>query len=450
MVQVVDFDSGGFGRIGKGFAQGISEALPKELNRMSLSRGLERFNKESEAANLAGKPFSQSEAFAKMAPYMIEHPEIARQFGEIIRSEAKGRGLTKQAQPGKEPSPFPKEEAKAENKEPSTGLTSREGVEATLKPTIPRTYPQVVEAAGKLYNDNRQLYPTAESAIQAVMQEEQQNQNINQALQGQRQNELMMQQSIKQGLEQKKNLLNALVPGIVYSDIENKAMNAVKPIEEGGEGLTDTQAIQKYGNEADQISKEYANLGSIGKATIFSDNKDMRSAISSIQKTFEDRGDTDNFYKTLQSPDAQNLSNRGASVFAYPLKNEKPLENAVKSLPKISEMQVAKKQIAKGDLGKGSFAKIKEKIDSKTLKESKRLAPLLGVKGSPLAVGEYLSAKGYNPVVWRDYLREHKNDKDLNLSDWQKRQIDETISPIPNMNDFWLFGLSGLNELLEQ
>ncbi len=445
MVQVVDFDSGGFGRVGKGFAQGISEALPKELNRMSLSRGLERFNKESEQANLAGKPFSQSEAFAKMAPYMIEHPEIARQFGEIIRSEAKVRGLTKQAQPGKEPSPFPKEEEKKEGAEPKTGLTSREGVESTLKPTIPLTHPQVLVAAGKLQQENPQLYPTAESAIQGVMQSEQQNQAINQALQARRQNELIMQQGIKQGLEEKKSLLNALVPGNVYSEIQNKAMNAVKPVEEGGEGLTDSQAIDKYGKEIDNISRRYDALKTIGNISFSNDPKEVKNNLTSTQKEFKKDGDLDNFYKTLQKRDAQGLSNSKAAVLAYPIADEKPLNNAINSLPKLSIKEMAKEEIAKG--GK-SFKKIEEDVKKKSLEASKELAAKLGKNGSPLAVGEYLQSKGYEPSIWRKYLLE--NLEKLDLSDWQIRQARENVSWIPNTDDMWLFYMSGLDPLVEQ
>jgi len=445
MVQVVDFDTGGFGRIGKGFAQGISEALPKELNRMALSRGLERFNTESVAAEASGKPFTQSEAFAKMAPYMIEHPEIARQFGEIIRSEAKGRGLTKQAQPGKEPSPFPKEESKKEGEEPKTGLTTREGLEASRKPAIPRTEKEIMSAAAKRYEENRQLYPTADAAIQAEMQVEQLNQARNVALQGQRQNELMMQQGIKQGLEEKKGLLNALVPGNAYNEIQNKAMNAVKSVEEGGEGLTDSQAIDKYGKEIDSVSRRYDALKTIGNISFSNDPKEVKNNIDSTQKEFKKEGDLDNFYKTLQKGDAQGLSNSKAAVIAYPISDEKQLNNSIKALPEISVKELAKEEIAKG--GK-SFSKIEQDIKKKSLEASKDLAAKLGKHGSPLAVGEYLQSKGYDASVWRKYVLDNLNK--LDLSDWQIRQAKENVSWLPTINDLWIFYRSGLDPLVEQ
>lgn len=445
MVQVVEFDKGGWGRIGKGFAQGISETLPKEMNRMALSRGLERFNKESQEAEAAGKPFTQSQAFAKIAPFMQDHPELARQFGEIIRSEAKGRGLTKQAQPGSEPSPFPKEQLRKEGAEPEVGLTTAKGVEAALKPAIPRSYEQIISDAGTRYNENRQLYQTPEAAIQAEMQVEQQNQNINQALQAQRQNELVMQQGIKQGLEEKKGLLNALVPGNVYNEIQNKAMNAVKPLEEGGEGLTDSQAIDKYGKEMDSVSRRYDALKTIGNISFSNDPKEVKNNLSSTQREFKKEGDLDNFYKSLQKKDAQGLSNSKASVLAYPLSDEKELNNAVKKLPEISLKEMAKEELAAG--GK-SLKRVEENIKEKTIKASKELASKLGKNGSPLTVGEYMQSKGYDPSIWRKYLLDNL-DK-LDLSDWQIRQARENVSWIPNTDDMWLFYMSGLDPLVEQ
>ena len=69
-------------------------------------------------------------------------------------------------------------------------------------------------------------------------------------------------------LQNQSTLLNAKVPGDVFSKIREKAVKSILPENEGGEGLTDKEAKLKYGNELDETSRQYNALDAVGDWTL--------------------------------------------------------------------------------------------------------------------------------------------------------------------------------------
>ncbi len=82
MVQVVEQTPSIFGRIGKGFGQGLGEQIPKEVDRYRLSKGLEALGKN--AGNLS--PLEQYTQLASI-PGALEHPELIRSFTELAKQQ---------------------------------------------------------------------------------------------------------------------------------------------------------------------------------------------------------------------------------------------------------------------------------------------------------------------------------------------------------------------------
>lgn len=427
MVQIINdpYSGNAFGRIGKGIGQGLSEQLPKEVERYRLSKGLQKLGEE-------GKDMTPFQRFSGLLgiPGAIDRPQVVQSGAELLKQEGINQALMKKAQQEKEPrpSPFPLK-GSLEGAKGSPSITTRKPIEETLENYIPKNLEQIQERAGELMNENPLLYgQDPDKALSAATQEDQQAQSINAAYQARRSNEQDVQNRIEQGLKQQSGSLGVSIPGNVYSKIEDKAINAVRPIDKGGEGLTEQQAKKKYGDELDAISREYKSIET-NRPTLFRTPNTNRENLKSIADKFRDRGDQENLADLFVAKD--NLSPSKASYVAWRLSDEKPLNNSLVKLPKV----------------KGPSIGPLSTINQQSLSVSQKLAPLLGEKGSPLAVAEELKSKGYDPDIWIDYLR--KNRKDLNLKEWQGRELDKPNPLVPTLEDMWLFSLSGLDKLLE-
>lgn len=86
MVQIIDDPYSGnvFGRIGKGIGKGLSEQLPKEIERSRLSAGLKKFEQESQGLT----PLQQFTRLASIPGMTTEHLHTIRPLLEQQRKRA--------------------------------------------------------------------------------------------------------------------------------------------------------------------------------------------------------------------------------------------------------------------------------------------------------------------------------------------------------------------------
>lgn len=420
-----------FGRIGSGIGQGLAEQFPKEMERGRLSQGLQNFEKES--GNLT--PLQQ---YTRLAAIPGITPQMIQALPEVLKQQNHAKALIDQSKNQNEPTHFPVQNNPNEN-QPSSGLTTRPGIEATRKGFIPKNYQQKLSRAGELFNSNPQLYGNdPQKAIQAAEQEDAQEQSINQAYQQQRQGEQNIQNSVQSNLQNQSNLLNSKVPPDVYSDIEQRAIKSILPKEEGGEGLTDQEAKIKYGKELDNISRDYSNLNSIGNWTLpFQKTSEILRNLNSSRKSFKERGDLRNFADSLVSQNG--LSNSKAYYLTYPSSDIPELNKTLSKIPDINPKLTLREDI---------FERKHPYNQNEILHQiSPKLAKDMGKEGSPLSIAEELSSKGYDPAIFLNYLDENR--KKLELSE---RQIDELAKPrnfFPTLNDIWLFKKIGKDKLVE-
>jgi hypothetical protein len=252
---------------------------------------------------------------------------------------------------------------------------------------------------------------------------------------------LNVQDRITNDLANQAKALNVEIPANVYSEIEDKAIEAVKPIEDGGKGLTEQEAKKIYGKELDEISRDYRSMDTIGGWALLSKKpSENKSNLRGLRAKFKKRNDLENFADNLISRNG--LSPGKAYYLAYPVSEHKEVNNAIDKLPSLKEEVVY--QGGQPMRGMGS-----EERRQKTLEISPKIAELLKKEdASPLAVAEELKARNYDPNIWIDYLRNNK-DK-LNLSVRQARELDKPISSVPTLDDLWMFMFSGLDKLVEQ
>lgn len=424
-----------FGRIGSGLAQGLSEQIPKEIERARLSQGLQAL--ESQGSNLS--PFQQ---FSRLASIPGITPQMIQSGSELLKQGGVRNALTQgvdSSPPGAPSNQLTPNQQDARNSQfnnaqqtdqsqPSSSITTRTPLEATLNPYIPKTLPQLQNRAGQLLQQSPGLYPNPQDALQAAVQEDAQNQSINQALQGQRSNEQEIQDRLSKELSNRVALLDAKVPGTVTGEILDKATNAVKPKNQGGEGLTEREAAQKYGKQMDEISRDYKAIETVGNWSVLnrSPNENQRT-LKSLRDKFKARNDLENLADSYISENG--LSPGKAYYLAYPVSESKQLNNELSKLRPVHKTP-------------------SEDPVYETLQLAPKLAKFIDENASPLAIAEELQSKGYDANTWLEYLT--KNKKNLNLRGRQERELDKPKNRFPTMNDLWLFSLSGLEKLVEQ
>lgn len=416
-----------FGRIGSGIGQGLSEQVPKEIERNRLSSAL------TQVGNQQGQtPFQQ---FTGLVGAAHEYPQVVQSGAELLRQQGKGRGLANKASAQIEkPNPFQDYQQPIGNQQQNKGITSKEGIRATIENYIPKTREERLARAGELYQNEPQLYPTPDSAIQAVDAEENLLQQKNAALQGKRKGEQDVQSRIQNELKYEKG--ESAVPENVYDQVERKAIDAVASGEK-----TEYQAAKDGKKELDKISREYEAVNSIGKVGfVFRDKDAIRRNLNDIRQGFKERGDLENYADTLVAKNG--LSYPKAYYLAYKPSDYKELNNELTKVPELMN----RKNVYK--LGNIPYNKINEKNEKMKTQTFGKLAKAMGKNGSPLAVGEELKSKGYDPEDWLQYLSENR--KQLDLSERQGRELEKPKSILPMMNDTWLFLFSGLDKLAEQ
>lgn len=417
-----------FGRIGSGIGKGLGEQLPKEIERSRLASGLKELGEQKGLT-----PFQQ---FSGLASVPGVTPQMIQSGSDILRQQARGQALAErgaqQNQPT--PSPFPVSKTQVEGQNISPSITQEKPLEEIQKGYIPPTREEIDSIAGEAYNTNPAFFGNdPNKAIAWAEDKADREKSINEAYRLKHENLSEIQDKVVNRLQNHSKNLGVEIPRRTYSNIEDKAVLATKPKSQGGEGLTEQQAMKKYGKELDDASRDYKAIDTIGDWDIIGRkaSESLRN-LKSLQSKFETRGDTEDMADLLISKNK--LSPIMAYAIAEPISREPKLNQKMKSVSPIQTRQ---------EKGVGLPINPKKQRDE-TLRISKELAPLLGEKGSPLAVAFELEKLGYDPNLWLDYLTNNKYD--LNLRGAQERQLDKPRNVIGTMNDWWLQEWTGMGE----
>lgn len=418
MVQELTTIPNMFGRLGKGLA----EQLPKEVERSRLASGLESLSNQP---NLS--PFQRFTGLVRAAH---EYPQVIQSGGELLRQQGINEALTARGSPGTASAnayqALPQSrQGQVPPSQTTPSVTTTAPIQAAINPYIPKSYDQILDRAGQLAHQNPKLYQgDPQKAIDAATLEDQQNQNINTALQGQRQSQQGVQERVEGELNKRITDLNAQVPGNVFNEVRDKALEDVN-----SGRLTEKQAADKYGKELDKISRDYNALRAVGNVDFaLRGPHEVKRELQAIGKRFKERNDQENLADKYISENG--LSPGKAYYLAYPVSDTKELNNAIKNLPEIRRAGTLKDPKAE------------------TRKIIPQIAKNLGKEASVLSVAEELQSRGYDPSVWLDYV--DKNRKQLDLTERQARELGKPRNFFPTLNDNWLFLFSGLDKLVEQ
>jgi hypothetical protein len=428
MVQIIEQGGDLFGRIGKGLGQGLSEQIPKEVERYRLSSGLKNLEKES--ANLT--PLQQ---LTRLSSIPGITPQMVQSFGDLAKQQAFSKIFqdqqVSQAQQPREYIPKSEDFTSASPSEAPRSATTKEGVQATLQPFVPPPYQQLVKEAGEIMNKNPGI--SFDSALGAVQNKYNQEQAISDAMIRKRQLEQDVQSKAEAELSNEIKTLGTNLPGDVLSKIQNKAIEAVR----SGK-MTEKEASKAFGEEAQDIDRQYQDINALG-GVLSQDPKELQTTLKSLSNKFYERGDSRNLAQLLI---AQGFSPPLAYAQAMPVSRNKALN---KELSSISKFKGAPRRISSPmDIPLAGRDIINQR-EKNSLDVSKKIAPLLGKDASPMSVSYELEKKGYDPDIWRNYLIDNQQDLDLTV-----KQVDELSKSRGifqgAINNLWIKSFSGIEE----
>lgn len=421
-----------FGRVGSGIGAGLAEQIPKEIERGRLASGLKALEKE-------GAELTPQQYFTRAlsVPGLIERPQVVQSLADLARQQGQAQAFKDYAQ-GKE---IPKTETfpaaptlgKQIETQKTPSITQEKPLEKIQEGYIPPTQEEIDQIASQAFNENPAFFKNdPQLARQWSKDKAEQEEKINLAYQKKHSDLSELQKNVIEKLKNHAKNLGVEIPANVYSKIEDKAINAVKPKSQGGEGKTEQQAEKDYGEELDAISKDYKAIDTLGGWGITGrPAKESIGAIKSLQEKFEKRGDTENLAQKLIAK--ANLGPAFAYSLAQPVYKVPEINNELKQLKPTT-----------GSFKPFRLPMSKEEIEKTSIQFNKKVAPLLknNDKASPLAIAHNLNKLGYDGRGFLDYVIDHRDD--LNLTEKQGRQLDIPLNNRPTINELWLSEWTGI------
>jgi len=412
-----------FGRIGTGIGKGLSEQLPKEVERGRLASGLEKLGNQKGLT-----PFQQ---FAGLASQPGITPQMIESGTNLLRQEARGRALSEGQ--GAPITKFPEQPrqntgiANGGSNVPS--ITKGPLLEKIQEGYKPRSEDEKFNAAGQKFNANPAFYGNdPQKAIEYENQVDSTEEKRFLADETQYNRLSDIQKNVVNRLGDQSNRLNTKVPAELYSKIEDEAIRATKPRSEGGRGISEQQAMKEYGDKLNNASRQFEKINQLDSWGIaLRPSSETLRSIRQLQDEMEKLGETDNaaqeFIKSGQvSPQL------AYSVFE-PVRRVPQMSNYIKKLPELQKISgVVPPNIS-----------VRE-----TMKVSPELAEFVknNDKASPLAISYELQKKGYDPSLFLQYIND--NARELNLRSRQSEQASTPLNTVPPWNDWWLSSFSGL------
>ncbi len=394
MVQVISNPYGGnvFGRLGAGIGKGISEELPKVVERERLASGLENLKNEKEPL---------------------------KQYAGLIRSGADASQVNQL---------FPLLQAQGARQEALQNIPNRatSDMQSSNAPSASSgSYrligtPEAIRSEGaRLSALNPAQFPTLESGVaeyeKRIANQEKQIARVDQRFQQVGETKLQ-----KGGKETYADVL-----GDLQNTFRQKAEDDVL-----SGRLSDTQAAEKYTKEMLDFAKSRQNLKSIGGLSRFSTKPSVnKENLSQVRKEYEKVGQLESFADDLMS--YHGLTDPYANYLTYPVSSNKEINNEISKLKRERRFNI---------FSETQERELADKF-SKSIKSN----------DSPLAIALHLKEKGLDPRIFLNQFRKNYDQGKIpQMTERQARELEKQGNFSPSLGDLYLFAISGLDKVLEQ
>lgn len=433
-MQIIDDPYSGniFGRLGKGIGQGLSEQLPKEIERTRLASGLKKLEQEKDL-----DPF---QFFTKAASLPGMNPQLLDSLANLSKQRLKNQAFQNyggNASPDQQIEALTRSLPMAQDQGNFSSITKPAGTKAAQETFIPRDLQtEIIPAAVAAFKENpARFHNDIDEAIDFEQSKDANRQQINQAYEQQRTSQLGVQDRLLSDFRNyidRRNINTGSkgsvnVPENELDILEKQLIKMVLPKSQGGGGKTEEEAARESAKDADKIARQYSSLRTKGglKKYIHSPT-DVLKELEPIRKEFAKRGMEENFADELVG--ALNVNPRRAYALTFKLPKD---SSVVKELDRMP----------------GFIEKVREAGPGANLtpiRETEKLAPifadLIG-DNSPLAIADALTSKGYDPDVFLNYVVDHQDE--LDLDERQIREIGKSRSSFGALGNIYYNAMKG-------
>ncbi len=395
-----------FGRVGTGIGKGLAEQVPKEIERGRLASGLKELGEQKGLS-----PFQQ---FTGLASTPGITPQMLQSGSDILRQQNYLDAIKNQYGNTQQKNNYipSTEELKTPVQGEIPTLSTPEATAQSYKEYIPPTEQQERADAAENFNKNPARYEyDFEKALKERKEITARNQEIQKAHQTQEATAVAKEEKLKGAFDKEAQRLGINTQGEkpnfhpkIYQKFEEDLIKSILPKADGGEGLTQEQAVKKYSKILDQTFRDYQDLGSLSSWSPREFDRQSRA----IQKNFEKIGAQQTMMDELIT--RHELAPMYAAHKAYPIK-----KGEMKALEKIIPTQQG---LPNKPLNDVDYAKMKQEM---------------GNSGSPLSIAYEIDRKGYSPRGWLDYLNKNRD----TLQGWQLDQLKKPIELL-DLKTMWL------------
>lgn len=459
MVQVIEDPLRGnvFGRLGASIGKGLSEQLPKEIERGRLAHGLKEFEQGSAGLNpiqqyarLAAIPGMTPEHLYNLSPLLKQVSQRQAQPVKVPEGRQGQGGMPSnaagQAQPARS-GMQPNAEARPQSNDnyltaenpytprqfPQAGIITPEALNAEATPVIRPTPDEIWNRGIELSRQDPFNFPTPEAGANFI--DKQVNTEI--ANQEAERNKASLQRNQQQEIDSEFNSamsakLHKPIGGLenygdVLGDMQVTLRNAAYESVKDGK-MTPKQAGQYYSNKGLELAKSTNKLRELSGLTKFQrSTKGIVSSVKSIQKMYDELGLRREFTDMVR--DNLDLTQAGASYLVNPASDNKGIQRELNSI-KYSPFDLFSESPS----------------GSKEDETYKNIAGHLKPNDSLLSIGYALQEKGFDPDKWLSYIG---NDPDVALTQFQRTELNNSFPKLRSMGDIWLYdiGHSAFEEL---
>ena len=417
-----------FARLGTSIGKGLSEQIPKEVERYRLSKGLQNLSQQQDLT-----PFQQFSALSSIPGIT---PQMIQSGSELLRQQARGKALSDRGGQSLPVTKFPSIPA-SPNIQPRSNvpsITKGDLLERIQEGPRIRSEDEKIQTAAEKFNANPAFYGNdPQKALDFENQVDATEQARFAADEAQYNRLSEIQKNVVERLKNHSQRLQTKVPEELYNRIEDEAIQATKSRREGGRGISEQQAMKEYGDKLNDASRQFEKIKQISSwgITLRPASETLRS-IKQIQNEMEELGETDN--AALEFVSSGQVSPQFAYAVFEPVKRVPAVSSYLKKLPDLDQS---------AEVISGAIVPPEVSVQ-KTLDVAPQLAEFVknNPKSSPLAISYELQKKGYDASTFLSYLNDRA--KRLNLTKRQSEQASTPMNITTPWNDWWLSSFTGI------
>jgi len=410
MVQILPEGGTVFGRLGKALGEGLSQTLPKEIERGRLSSGLREQAESKETnplkryANLMG------------VPGVSENPQIADQAMQYMQSQQLKDASRSGQPPGGQSSNQPQGQSQTISQpsgQPNQAMQPPvQRTEDVVQPPkfdrsasnylVPTTAQDIDRQAADLSDQTGILFPQAQQIVQRQDEKRLQAETAyeSRAELGRKELGSHVEQVLQKSGDQVFRDLTGEMLGEYQTLVDNDIANGMSP----------RQAAVKRGDEVLKLAKTRQQVSTEGAKSAFGSSPEKgRDMLRNARQQYKDMGRLDLYEKDLRTK--VGMTPAFAASLAYPPADHKEMVTDVKASRK------------------------------KPLESYEKIGQNLNKNDSLLAIALAINENGGNGQAFLQKIAADKAAGRVQLTERQGSELLDTFRPNPSLTDVWYTSL---------